>query len=484
MTARLSFANLPADHLLAMDPHELKVGIVHLGLGAFHRAHQAVFTERAGLVTGETRWAISGVSQRSATVRDQLLPQDGLYSALSRGRAETTVQVIGSIREVLCAPEDPAAVVARIADPGVAVVTLTVTEKGYRAAAGGGLDLTDPEIQADLSGRPPRTVIGQLAAGLAGRVSTGAGPLTVVSCDNLVANGPFLGRLVENYAAALPLGGSRADLFEQLAAARFPASMVDRIVPATTDVDRAGAERLLAVRDEAVVVAEPFIQWVIEDDFAGPRPAWDKAGAVLTGDVAPWEQAKLRMLNATHSMLAYLGGLRGYDTIAEAVLDDELAGLATELMTVDVIPTLTPPDGLDLTAYGASVLERFANPALRHRTAQVAMDGSVKLPVRLLGTVRDRLAAGAEPRLLSLAVAAWMVYVAVGVDAKGRKLPLDDPLAAVLQAAVESAGSSPVKVVDALLGVEAVFGADLPDRAGFRSMLTEQFKSLLPSVTG
>jgi fructuronate reductase len=183
-------------------------------------------------------------------------------------------------------------------------------------------------------------------------------------------------------------------------------------------------------------------------------------------------------------MLAYLGGLRGYDTIAEAVLDDELAGLATELMTVDVIPTLTPPDGLDLTAYGASVLERFANPALRHRTAQVAMDGSVKLPVRLLGTVRDRLAAGAEPRLVSLAVAAWMVYVAVGVDAKGRKLPLDDPLAAVLRAAVEFAGSSPAKVVDALLGVEAVFGADLPDRAGFRSMLTEQFKSLLPSVTG
>lgn len=188
-----------------------------------------------------------------------------------------------------------------------------------------------------------------------------------------------------------------------------------------------------------MVVAEPFLQWVIEDDFAGARPAWDKAGAVLTADVAPWEQAKLRMLNATHSMLAYLGGLRGYETIAEAVRDDELAGYATELMTVDVVPTLTPPDGLDLAAYGESVLERFANPALKHRTAQVAMDGSVKLPVRLLGTVRDRLAADAEPRLASLAVAAWMVYVSRGVDDKGNELPLDDPQAGKLRAALDGA---------------------------------------------
>ncbi len=227
-----------------------------------------------------------------------------------------------------------------------------------------------------------------------------------------------------------------------------------------------------------MVVAEPFLQWVIEDDFAGPRPDWEKAGAILTDDVAPWEQAKLRMLNATHSMLAYLGALRGYETIAEAVRDEKLAGLANELMTSDVIPTLTPPVGLDLTAYGQSVLERFANPALKHRTAQVAMDGSVKLPVRLLGTVRDRLAANAEPRLAALAVAAWMVYVAEGVDANGKVLSLDDPQANKLRAALDGAGTEPASIVNALLNVESVFGPDLPTNPVFRSLLTDHVTTL------
>ncbi|MDX6258621.1 MAG: fructuronate reductase, partial [Kribbellaceae bacterium] len=201
MTGRLSLATIPGGYRPGVDPRELTVGIVHLGLGAFHRAHQAVFTEQAAVLSGSTRWGICGVSQRSATVRDQLAPQDGLYSVLTRGQGDPGIQVIGSIREVLVAPEDPEAVVARIADPAVAVVTLTVTEKGYRAAAQGGLDLGDPEIQADLGGRAPRTVVGQLAAGLVRRAETGAGPLTVLSCDNLVANGPFLRRLMEDYAA-------------------------------------------------------------------------------------------------------------------------------------------------------------------------------------------------------------------------------------------------------------------------------------------
>ncbi|MFI5708455.1 mannitol dehydrogenase family protein [Kribbella sp. NPDC051620] len=498
MTARLSLTTLPAGQRPIAEPD--RIGIVHLGLGAFHRAHQAVFTEQAAIITGETGWGISGVSQRSATVREQLAPQDGLYSVLTRGPGDPTVRVMGSIREVLTAPEDPGAVVARIADPAVSVVTLTVTEKGYRAAVQGGLDLTDPEIQADLAGRAPRTVVGQLAAGLVRRGESGAGPLTVLSCDNLVANGPFLRRLMEDYVRALP---EAKNLIEQLEIARFPASMVDRIVPATTDADREEAAGLLGVRDEAVVVAEPFLQWVIEDDFAGARPAWDKAGAILTGDVAPWEQAKLRMLNATHSMLAYLGALRGYETIAEAVRDEQLAGLANELMTADVIPTLTPPEGLDLTAYGQSVLERFANPALKHRTAQVAMDGSVKLPVRLLGTIRDRLAANAEPRLAALAVAAWMVYVAGGVDANGNPLKLDDPQAARLQETLADAGitpghrsggaavqrgsaagsgialgAAPAAVVGALLGVESIFGEDLRDNAVFRGLLVDQVGGL------
>ncbi|MEU8222854.1 mannitol dehydrogenase family protein [Kribbella sp. NPDC048915] len=455
---RLSLTNLPVAP--AVDPRALSVGIVHLGIGAFHRAHQAVVTERAAVETGDTRWGIAGVSQRSTTVRDQLAPQDGLYSVLERGLGEPSIQVIGSVREVLTVPEDPEAVVARMADPAVSVVTLTVTEKGYRAA-GDGLNLADPEIQADLTGRPPRTVVGQLAAAIARRDE----PLTILSCDNLVSNGPFLRQLVTDYFDAL---GKLPPAFE---ATRFPAGMVDRIVPATTDADRDEAARMLGVRDEAVVVAEPFLQWVIEDDFAGARPAWERGGAVLTADVAPWEQAKLRMLNATHSMLAYLGALRGYETIAEAVRDDELGALARQLMTDDVVPTLTPPDGLDLTAYGASVLERFENPALKHRTRQVAMDGSVKLPVRMLGTVRDRLAAGAEPRIISLAVAAWMVYVSKTPD-------IDDPQADRLQAAVAGV-SEPAKLVDALLAVDSIFTPDLRDSAAFRDLLIDHAAALL-----
>ena len=454
---RLSLTNLPVAP--AVDPNALSVGIVHLGIGAFHRAHQAVVTERAAVETGETRWGITGVSQRSSTVRDQLAPQDGLYSVLERGLGDPSIQVIGSIRDVLTAPEDPEAVVARIADPAVSVVTLTVTEKGYRAA-GDGLDLDDPEIRADLTGRPPRTVVGQLAAAIARRDES----LTVLSCDNLVANGPFLRKLMTDYFEAL---GKVPPAFE---GTRFPASMVDRIVPATTDADRDDAARMLGVRDEAVVVAEPFLQWVIEDEFAGARPAWERGGAVLTSDVAPWEQAKLRMLNATHSMLAYLGALRGYETIAEAVRDEELGGLARQLMTEDVIPTLSPPDGLDLAAYGATVLERFANPALKHRTRQVAMDGSVKLPVRMLGTVRDRLAAGAEPQLISLAVAAWMVYVLRTPD-------LDDPQAARLKTAVANI-TSPTQLVDALLAVETIFSPGLRDSATFRTLLINHTTAL------
>ncbi|MFC9692448.1 mannitol dehydrogenase family protein [Kribbella sp. NPDC056951] len=454
---RLSLAHLPVAP--AVDPRSLSVGVVHLGLGAFHRAHQAVITERAAALTGDTRWGISGVSQRSATVREQLAPQDGLYSVLERGAGDPTVQVIGSIREVLTAPEGPEAVVARIADPAVSVVTLTVTEKGYRAK-NGALDLDDPEIQADLTGRPPRTVVGQLAAALARRND----PLTIVSCDNLVANGPFLRRLVAEYFEAL---GKVPDVFE---ASRFPASMVDRIVPATTDADRDEAARLLGVRDEAVVVAEPFLQWIIEDDFAGPRPAWEQAGAVLTADVAPWEQAKLRILNATHSMLAYLGALRGYETIAEAVRDEELAALAHTLITEDVIPTLTPPDGLDLPSYGATVLERFANPALKHRTTQVAMDGSVKLPVRLLGTVEDRLTAGAEPTTLALAVAAWMVYAKTAPT-------LDDPQAPLLTKALTNA-TTPTAIVDTLLAINTIFTPTLATSTPFRDLLITHVTTL------
>ncbi|PWU58555.1 mannitol dehydrogenase [Micromonospora globispora] len=463
----------------AVDPRALRVGIVHLGIGAFHRAHQAVFTELAAAATGQDDWGITGVTQRSASVRDQLMPQDGLYSVLERGVGAAPLRVVGTVRDVVFGGGDPAAVVDRIADPAVRLVTLTVTEKGYRRDGTGRLDRSDPEVAADLGGQPPRTVVGQLVRGLQHRLAHDAGPVTVLSCDNLVGNGDVLRGLVQDFVDALPSSeaGGLADWIAS--SVRFPSCMVDRIVPATTDEDRADVLAVLGLEDRGVVVAEPFSQWVIEDDFAADRPAWQRAGAVLTNDVAAWEAVKLRMLNASHSLLAYLGALSGYDTIAAALSDDRLAAAAEALMVEDVTPTLQVPDGLDLDDYRCQVLTRFANPALRHRTVQVAMDGSQKLPVRLLGTVRDRLSAGAVPRYAALAVAAWMVYVAQGRDVRGRDLPLDDPMADRLRTATAGAGGGPGRVVDSLLRIPEIFGADLAEHDGFRAALVEHVGRLM-----
>ena len=478
---RLSRANLPAPRagVGLPPPAELasQIGIVHLGIGAFHRAHQAVFTEDAAVATGEPGWGVCGVTQRSRTVVDQLLPQDGLYAVLERGFGEPTVRVVGQVSEVLFAGEEAGRVLDHLADPDVRLVTLTVTEKGYRRTADGRLDLADPVVVADLAGGS-RSTIGQLLRGFQARMHASAGAVSVLSCDNLTDNGAALRRLVLDFCLALPSAEGEAVgawVEENVA---FPSSMVDRIVPATTDADRAEAAELLGVRDAGLVVAEPFRQWVIEDAFAAGRPAWEKAGADLVGNVAPYERLKLRMLNGTHSLLAYLGALRGHPTIAQAVEDDVLATAARALMAEDVAPTVTVPGGPDVAAYGRTVLERFANPALRHTTAQVAMDGSQKLPLRLLGTVRDRLAAGADPTWASLAVAGWMAYVARRSDTNGRPLPLDDPLGPVLLRAVDSA-TDPTVVVDRLLGVREVFGDDLPASDVFRDLLVTHLKELM-----
>ena len=299
-----------------------RAGVVHLGIGAFHRAHQAVFTEDAMAAAGSGEWGIVGVTQRSPTVRDDLAPQDGLYTLLERGAAARPPRVIGAVREVLFAGDAPDAVVARLADPAVRVVTLTVSEKGYRRRSDGHLDVDDPVVAADLAGEGPRSVVGQLGHGLLARARADAGPLSVVCCDNIVANGTVLRAVVEDFAAALP-AAPRRELQSWLASSvRFPSTMVDRIVPATTQADRDDVRRQLGVEDRAVVVAEPFAQWVVEDDFAAARPAWELAGATITGDVAGWERTKLRVLNASHSLIGYLGSLRGHQTVAEALQDE------------------------------------------------------------------------------------------------------------------------------------------------------------------
>lgn len=480
MSDRLTLADLhrvPERYRPGTDPRARRIRVVHLGIGAFHRAHQAFYTEECG------DWGICGVTQRSAAVVGQLAPQDGLYTLLVREGEQASPRVIGAVRDVLYAGADPGAVAARIADPSVTVMSLTVSEKGYRHdPATRRLRLDDPEIAADLAGRPARTVVGQLAAGLSARYAAGAGPVTVVCCDNLPDNGPTVRGLVAEYASAYRAGPpGLADWIG--ASVAFPATMVDRIVPAATEADRGDVAALIGLDDRGAVVAEPFTQWVIQDAFAGPRPAWEKAGAQLVSEVAPYEKVKLRLLNGAHSALAYLGGLAGYEYIAQVLEAEPFAAFAHSLMVSDAGATVAAPAGMEPERYAPEVLRRFRNAALRHRCVQIAMDGSQKLPQRLLGTVSDRLASGDPPVWTGLAVAAWMRHVWTERTDSGAPFVVNDPLADMFRERLAEAGvSSPAAdqadaVAGALTGVREVFGS-LSESPAFRALVTDQLSRL------
>jgi fructuronate reductase len=480
VTPRLGLAtleHLPSELAPRVDPCALRVGIVHLGIGAFHRAHQAVYTEDAIAAEGGD-WGICGVTQRSPAVVEQLRPQDGLYTLAQRDGKGERLRVIGAVRELHWSQENAHAVSERIAAPGTRLVTLTVTEKGYHHdPATNRLALDDPAVAADLADGGTRTVAGQLARGLARRRAADAGPITVLCCDNLPDNGHVLHGLVADFVDRAPASDGVGDWIADNVT--FPSTMVDRITPATTREDRERIATQLGARDEGAVVTEPFTQWVIEDAFAAGRPAWERAGAIMTSDVRPYEQIKLRLLNGAHSALAYLAVLAGDELVSDAMAPDApFAVLLRRLMAVDVAPTLSVPDGFDLAAYQDELLERFANPALRHRTIQIAMDGSQKLPMRLLGTIGDRRRAGAEPVLASLGVAAWMRFVSARRSDDGHALTVDDPLAETI--AERLAGrEEPAPVVDALLGMRQIFEEELAADPVWRAMLIDHLDALI-----
>lgn len=451
-----------------------KIGVVHLGPGAFFRAFNAVYTDDAIADAGGD-WGICAVSLRSSSVRDHLAPQGFVYSAVEKGPSGDKQRVVQSVAEVLVAPEDPEAVLARMVDVAVRVVSLTITEKGYcHSPATGRLDLQHPDIQYNLQAPgAPRSAVGFLVEALERRCAAGLAPFTVLSCDNLPSNGALLRRVVLDFAKVR--GGSLADWIAT--EVPFPATMVDRITPATTEADIEALSASTGVYDPGCVVHEPFRQWVIEDNFACGRPAWEAGGAQFVGSVEAHELMKLRCLNGTHSALAYLGYLAGYQTIAEAVADPAFSGLCERLWRDEILPTVPPPEGEDLASYTAALLERYRNPSIRHRTWQIAMDGSQKLPQRLLGTVRDHLREDRVPQGLCLAVAGWMRYVG-GVDEAGGVIDVRDPLAGRLKEASDGVSDAAGKVA-ALLGVEEVFGRDLPQNAAFGDALVSAYSDLL-----
>jgi fructuronate reductase len=474
----LSLATLdrtPPEARPRLRPGQAGAGIVHIGLGAFHRAHQAVYTEAAIAAAGGD-WAIVAVAPRRRRLVDVLTTQDNLFSVTSLDDNGGATRVVGALAGVRHLPSDPAGVVALLADPAIRVVTLTVTEKAYLLDPAAGTLRIDDALAAELAGQsPPATVPGLLMRGLAARARADAGPLAVVSCDNLPANGRLLHTAVEQ--ALTIVDDSRVADWVR-ANVRFPGTMVDRIVPATTPAMLAHAQAALGVVDRAAVAAEPYRQWVIEDDFPAGRPGWEAAGAVLTDDARPYEQLKLRTLNGVHSALAYLGALAGCQTIADAVRLPGLQPALERFVAEDVAPSVRPPDGVSAVGYGRSVLDRFANRAIEHRTLQVAMDGTQKLPQRILHTMADRRAAGAAPRWAALVVAAWMRFVA-GHDDHGRPLPLDDPLADdIREALAKHDGASPATIADALLRLDRVFSPELADDPVVRELVVEWLEAL------
>ena len=450
------------------------IGIVHLGLGAFFRAHGAIYIAEAMAKSGGD-WGITGVSLVRPDQRDALAPQDFAYTAVELGPDGATPRVIDVVGGVLVAREDPEAVLAAMADPGVRIVTLTVTEKGYcHEPSTGRLNPDHPDIVHDLANpEAPRSAPGFLVAALARRRAAGVAPFTVLCSDNLPSNGHVVRGVTLDLARLVD--PSLADWIE--AAGRFPSTMVDRIVPATKPEDIALVTELTGFLDLSPVMHEPFRQWVVEDDFVdGARPDLGAVGAQLVEDVTPFELMKLRMLNGTHSSLAYLGYLAGHETIAETVADAPFAALCRHLWRNEIIPTIAPPPGEDLAAYGDALLARYQNPAIRHRTWQIAMDGSQKLPQRILGTIADNRAAGRPCPGLTLAVAAWMRYVG-GTDEKGAPIDVRDPLAARLRTLSDGASDAAGRV-DALLGVGEIFPAPLAADAGFRADLTAALSEL------
>lgn len=455
------------------DRQQLRSRIVHFGFGAFHRAHQALLTNRVLNEKGGD-WGICEISLFSGDVlMSQLRAQDHLFTVLEKGAEGNQAIVVGAVHECLNAKLDSlAAIIEKFCEPQVAIVSLTITEKGYCIdPATGKLDMHNTRILHDLENpTEPHSAPGILVEALHRRRERGLPPFTVLSCDNIPDNG----HVVKN--AVLGMAQKRsAELAGWIDAhVSFPGTMVDRIVPAATETSLAEITQELGVEDPCAISCEPFIQWVVEDNFVAGRPEWETAGVQMVKDVLPWEQMKLRMLNGSHSFLAYLGYLAGYAHINECMEDASFREAARRVMLNEQAPTLRITD-VDLTAYADSLIDRFANPALQHRTWQIAMDGSQKLPQRMLDGIRVHLERKRAWPLLALGVAGWIRYVS-GTDERGDAIDVRDPLSDKIQSLVKA--SSEAERVNALLTLSEVFGQDLPHNSVFVDAVNEAYQRL------
>jgi len=446
-------------------------GIVHIGVGGFHRAHQALYLDDYLHLNPESAWGICGVGllDYDRRMRDALHSQDCMYTLVERSSAGDRARIIGSITQYLFAPDNRQAVIDALANPNCRIVTLTITEGGYYYIEGSGeFDINHPTIQQDLQ-RPdqPIGVYGFLTAALDQRRKQGISPFTVLSCDNLQGNGNIARKMLTTFAELQnpQLGHWIA---EHVA---FPNSMVDRITPATTPPDIVMVAEQFGIDDAFPVVAEPFIQWVVEDDFCAGRPDWETVGVQMTSNVHPYEMMKIRLLNASHLLIGYLGSLAGYTYVHEVMADPLFQQAVANLMS-EVTPTLEPVPGIDLTEYKKTLVERFANPKIQDQLPRLCLNGAAKMPKFVLGSLRDKLAQGGAINYMSLTVAAWFRYLN-GEDDQGRAIAIDDPMANILTQQARCGGSNP----QPLLSLSEIFG-DLSQSSRFVEVIESQLHNL------
>jgi fructuronate reductase len=436
------------------DRGKVEAGVAHIGPGAFHRAHQAVVFDDI-LRRGDLHWGVTGLSLRSPTLRDALQPQDGLYTLNVSEGGDTRRRVIGSIREVIALEGSPIPIVQVLAEPSTRLVTLTITEAGYAPPAN----------------RRPPTAAGLLAAALLARRTRGLPGLTILACDNLEGAGRRMEELVCATAAAID-----PDVLEWLEAnVRFPECMVDRITPATSEADIEAFGSYAGVEDLALVRTEAFSQWVIEDRFAGPRPDFESVGVQMVADVAPFSRAKLRLLNGAHSAMAYLGALAGLTFVHEFVRDPAGAAFVERLWD-EAEATLEPAAALDLGEYRMRLMARFRDPAIAHRLAQITIDGSLKLPPRLISSLAIRTERGLPSPAIVLAIAAWIRWQA-GRDDAGAPVEVRDAGAGALRSRIVRT-SEPEARVRALLHDESMVPAPLAANEPLQAALSEALRRL------
>lgn len=472
--SRHTLAQLPAQiGRPAFDPATVRPGIVHLGLGGFHRAHMARYThELMNRRPDSLQWGIVGVGLMPGDerMRESLAPQDALYALVERQDSDERVTVIGSLTDIVYAGQSSTQVLHVIDDPAIRILSLTVTESGYCLnSSTKQLDPAHPLVVHDLAHpEQPRSAIGVIVEAYRRRMSTGLPAFTALTCDNIQHNGVVLSRAV--LALARLRDPSLADWIATNA--RFPNTMVDRITPVTTPDDVSYLAERFAIDDRWPVFSEMFRQWVIEDDFVGGRPAWEEVGAQFVPDVAPYEFMKLRLLNASHLAIAGLGRLAGYAYIDETLRDGSFRAYVQALMERETGPTLLPVPGIDLSAYKIQLLERFSNSKIKDTVERVNTDAPINL---LIDPIRDRLQVGADSTLMALALAAWMRRVR-GEDEAGRPIHVVHPLADLLRARAVAGGKDPRP----LLAITSLFG-ELTDNVTFVSIL-ERWLGLLYDV--